>query len=185
MRTYLLPLTIALLFAGCATTPPPPPPEESPPVEITESAPPVTTPMASPTEADSSANPDAPQKPAQTDTGRFRIAVASLDNVDATKPWVQKAEAAGYRTEILEVVIDGKSWQRVLLPGYASLAEAQAALPFIQQELGAPGAWVTSRRRAPTPEGAAAPAPPPPPPPAPAEDIPAPPAPPPPEQPAN
>jgi hypothetical protein len=60
----------------------------------------------------------------------------------------------------------------VLLPGYESLADAQAALPFIQQEL-SPGAWVTSRRRAPTPDGAGD-APPPP-----AE------APPPPEQPAS
>jgi hypothetical protein len=64
---------------------------------------------------------------------------------------VKKAEAAGYRTEILAVEIDGKTWQRVLLPGYASLAEAQAALPSVQQDLGVPGAWVTSRRRAPVP----------------------------------
>ena len=183
MLKNTLSLTAVLLFAGCATQQPSQPLEESAPVEITESAPPVTTAAPNPTEADAPASPDAAasSKPAQTDTGRFRISIASLDNVDATKPWVQKAEAAGYRTEILEVVIDGKSYQRVLLPGYASLADAQAALPFVQQDLGAPGAWVTSRRRAPAPDGATAPAAEAPAPPAP--DVPAPPAPE--EQPAN
>jgi cell division septation protein DedD len=179
MLKTLVSLTAALLLAGCATRQPAQPAaEESAPVEITESAPPPPPPAATDTVADSSANadaPDAPQKPAQTDTGRFRISVASLDSAAAAAPWVKKAEAAGYRTELWEVTIDGKTYQRVLLPGYASLADAQAALPFVQQDLGAPGAWVTSRRRAPTPDGS------------PAAETPAPPAPemPAPEQPAN
>jgi len=175
-----MPLLGFVLLAGCATRGAPPPvAEESAPVEITESAPTLdATAPATDTEASASADaPDAPQKPAQTDSGRFRISVASLDNAESTAAWVKKAEAAGYRTEILEVVIDGKSWHRVLLPGYASLADAQAALPFAQQDLGAPGAWVTSRRRAPAPDGAAAAAP--------APDAPPPPEMPAPEQPAN
>jgi len=183
MLKKTLSLTPLLLFAACATRPAPQPvAEETAPVVITESAPPA--PAAPATETDSSANadaPDAPQKPAQTEGGRFRISVASLENAESTGAWVKKAEAAGYRTEVLEVVIDGKSWHRVLLPGYASLADAQAALPFVQQDLAAPGAWVTSRRRAPAPDGApAAPATPP-------AEIPAPPVPEPPapEQPAN
>lgn len=182
MLKTLVSFTAALLLAGCATREAAPPPAEEPaPLEITEPAPP---PAPTDTMVDSSASedaPDAPQKPPQTDTGRFRIAVASLDTVEATGPWVKKAEAAGYRTELWEVVIDGKSWQRVVLPGYASLADAQAALPFIQQELDAPGAWVTSRRRAPAPDDAAAPAP------TPAAEPPAPdlPTPPEPEQPAS
>ena len=84
--------------------------------------------------------------------------IASVDSAERTAGLVKQAEDAGYRTEILTVEIDGKTWYRVLLPGYASLADAQAALPFVQQELNAPGAWVTSRLRAPFPAGAEAPA---------------------------
>jgi len=162
-------LTGLTVLAGCASRPAPAPADESPaPVEISEAAPAE----APPPPPDAPPPADTPQKPQQTDSGRFRISIASLDTVEATAPWVSKAEAAGYRTEVLAVEIDGKTWQRVLLPGYASLADAQAALPFVQQELGAPGAWVTSRRRAPAPDGAPAEAPPPP-----APDMPAPPAP--------
>jgi cell division septation protein DedD len=179
MLKKTLSLTPLLLLAACATRPAPQPvAEETAPVVITESAP---TLMAPATDTESSANqdaPDAPRKPAQTDSGRFRISVASIDNAESTAAWVKKAEAAGYRAEVLEVVIDGKSWHRVLLPGYASLADAQAALPFVQQDLAAPGAWVTSRRRAPAPDGAAA-APAPDAPPPPPSEMPAP------EQPAN
>ena len=181
-KTLLLTLTV---FGGCASTPPAAPPEEAPaPVEISEAPPAAEAPPPPPPDAPP---PDSPQKPQQTDSGRFRISIASMDSVEATAPWVQKAEAAGYRTEILAVEIEGKTWQRVLLPGYASLAEAQAALPFVQQELGAPSAWVTSRRRAPGPADATAGAPPPPAPdmPAPAPDAPAPPAPEAPPTPAN
>jgi cell division septation protein DedD len=160
-------LSAIALLAACAGRAPPAPAPESPPVVISETAPPapVAEPPAPP--------PDAPRppddgKPLQTDGGRFRISVASTESAEGAAAWTKKAEAAGYRTEILAVTIDGKTWQRVLLPGYESLDAARAALPFVQQELGAPGAWVTSRRRAPVPADAAAEAAaPPPPPPAP------------------
>ena len=163
-------LTAMVLLTGCASTPPPPPEEAPPPVVISEGQPPAPEPPPPPP-ADTP--PPDPGKPQQTDGGRFRIAIASLDSAELTAKWVSKAEAAGYRTEVLAVEIDGKTWHRVLLPGYGSLDEAKAALPYVQQELDAPGAWVTSRRRAPVPPGEAG-APPP------AEAPP-----PPPEQPAN
>jgi cell division septation protein DedD len=167
----LLPIAL-LLLAACAGTPPPAPDETPPPVVISEGqpAPEPPPPLAQP----DAPPPDRPRdsgKPQQTDTGTFRIAVAALDRAELTAAWVGKAEAAGYRTEVLAVEIDGKTWHRVLLPGYATLDEAKAALPYVQQDLGAPNAWVTSRRRAPSPDGAA-----------PAPDAP---PPPPPEQPAN
>lgn len=149
-------LTAAALLAACASTPPPPPPapEPPPPVIIGEQAQPETA--AAPVVEEALA---APQKPQQTDAGRFRVGVASLESAEATAPWVGKLQAAGYRTEVLPVVIDGKTWHRVLLPGYASLEEARAVIPFVEQEFGVTGVWVTSRRRAPTPAGAQAPAP--------------------------
>ena len=168
-------LGVMVSLAACARRQPPPEPEPMPappPVEISEAPEPGAMPAPTPP-PDQPPPPDTPAKPPQTDTGRFRIAIASLDSAEGTAKWVSRAEAAGYRTEILAVEIDGKTWHRVLLPGYESLADAQAALPFIQQELDAPGAWVTSRLRAPTPGGTAdappAPAetPPPPPPEAP------------------
>ena len=168
MMNRLLLLTALSLLGACAGTPPPAPDETPAPVVISEGQP---APEPTPPPPAETPPPD-PGKPQQTDTGTFRIAVASLDRAELTAPWVGKAEAAGYRTEVLAVEIDGKTWHRVLLPGYATLDEAKAALPYVQQDLGAPGAWVTSRRRAPAPGGAA-----------PAAD--APPPPPPPEQPAN
>jgi len=151
-------LTAATLFAGCASEPAPPTPYEAPPpVEITESPPPEAPP------------PETSGKP-QQGSGGFRVAIASLDSAEIAAPWVQKAEAAGYRAEVMAVEIEGKTWHRVVLPGYATLDEARAVIPFVQQELGSPDAWVTSRRRAPGPADAPAEAP-----------IPSPP----PEQPAN
>ena len=153
MLKKVLLLSLMVSIAACASRPAPEPEPEPapPPVEISEA--PEATPMPPP--AEEPPPPDTPAKPPQTDTGRFRVSVASLDSAEGTAKWVSRAEAAGYRTEVLAVEIDGKTWHRVLLPGYESLADAQAALPFIQQDLNAPGAWVTSRRRAPTPEGAA------------------------------
>jgi len=158
---------ILALLAACASTPPPEPePPPPPPVEISEAPEPGPPPDQPPPPAE-------PQKPMQTDSGLFRISIAALDRAELAPPWIARAEAAGYRTELLAVEIDGKTWHRVLLPGYASLDEAKAVLPFIQQEL-APDAWITSRRRAPGPADAPADAPPPPPPTEPAEQEPTP-----------
>jgi cell division septation protein DedD len=146
---------VATLLGACATQPPPPPPApEPPPVIISDQA--QTETAAEPIVAEA---PAAPQKPQQTDAGRFRVGVASLETAEAAAPWVSKLQAAGYRTEVLPVTIDGKTWHRVLLPGYANLEEARAAIPFVELEFGVQGVWVTSRRRAPTPAGAAAPEP--------------------------
>lgn len=133
-------LLMGLALAACATAPTAPPQAGAPPTEVAAPAP---------------VAPEAPPKPQQTDAGRFRIAVASLDAPEIAAPWVGKAEAAGYRTELLAVEIEGKTWHRVLLPGYESLEAARAALPFIAQDLGVSDAWVTSRRRAPAPAAAA------------------------------
>lgn len=137
------------LVAGCASepTPPPEPPPAPAPVIVEAEPPPAPEPEPPP-------EPEAPPRPQQTDTGRFRISIASLDSAALAGPWVQKAEAAGYRTELLAVELDGKTWHRVLLPGYASLDEARAAIPFVEQDLGVQDAWVTSRLRAPSPEAA-------------------------------
>jgi hypothetical protein len=164
-KTLSVSLVLALL-AACASAPPEPEPEPAPPpVEISETSEPAPPPP--PVEAPP---PDRPARPAQTDTGMFRISIASQETAEGTARWVRRAEDAGYRTEVLAVDIDGKTWHRVLLPGYASLDEAKAALAIVQEELGVPNAWVTSRRRAPTPAGSEAP----PPPDAPAEQAPTP-----------
>ena len=112
---------ILALLGACASAPPEPEPEPAPPpVEIAEAPEPGPPPDQPPP-------PDMPQKPAQTDAGMFRISIAALDSAAIAAPWVSKAEAAGYRTEVLAVEIDGRTWHRVLLPGYASLDDANRA----------------------------------------------------------
>jgi len=147
-------LTGAALLAACASQPPPPPPvaaPEPPPPPVVFAEPVVTEPVfeAIPPVPEA---PEAPPRPQQTDAGRFRVGVASVETAELAARWAGKVEAAGYRSEVLPVQIEGKTWHRVLLPGYPNLAEAQAALPFIEQDLGVQGAWVTSRRRAPAPD---------------------------------
>jgi cell division septation protein DedD len=148
-------LTGAALLAACASQPPPPPvvAPEPPPPPVVFAEPVVTEPIV---EAIPPV-PEAPPRPQQTDAGRFRIGVASLESAELAARWVGKVEAAGYRSEVLPVQIEGKTWHRVLAPGYANLVEARAAIPFIEQDLGVQGAWVTSRRRAPAPDAAAEP----------------------------
>lgn len=144
-------LSTACALAACATQPPPPPAEPAPPpVVITEQAEPAAEPAV--VAAPEPPPPAEPARPPQTDTGRFRVGVVSMESAEAAAPWIARLEAAGYRTEVLPVVIEGRTWHRVLLPGYASLEEARAAIPFVEQEFGVAGVWVTSRRRAPAPE---------------------------------
>ena len=144
MRNTLIVSLMLTLLAACAGAPPQPEPEPAPPpVEITEA--PAPEPPPPPVEAP-------PPRPAQTDTGLFRISITSQDTAGGAARWVRRAEDAGYRTEVLAVDIDGRTYHRVLLPGYASLDDAKAALAIIQEELGVPSAWVTSRRRAPAPD---------------------------------
>lgn len=136
-----------MFVAGCATAPPPPPPVEAPPpVVISDQSESVAEPVP-----EATPEPQGPQKPRQSDTGRFRVGVVSAESPGAAEPWVSKLQAAGYRTEVLPVEIEGKTWHRVLLPGYANLEDARAAIPFVEQEFGVQGVWVTSRRRAPAP----------------------------------
>lgn len=155
MHTRRALLSTSLLLAACANDPPAPAaqPEAPPPAVITEGASPA------PSEPAPAVAAEPASAPQQTDTGRFRIAIASVSTPDAATPWVAKAQSAGYRTEILAVEIDGKTWHRVLLPGYASLDDARAAVPLIESGLGIQGAWVTSRRRAPGPVSPPAPVP--------------------------
>lgn len=152
----ILPALAAAAVTACATPPPPAAaPEAPPPVIISEPGDSITEAAPEPPAAVAEAAP-APQKPPQTDAGRFRIGVASLDSAEAAAPWVSRLQAAGYRTEVLPVVIEGRTWHRVLLPGYADLEQARAAIPFVEQEFGLAGVWVTSRRRAPAPDAAPA-----------------------------
>src|SRR5687767_13932766 len=122
-------LTAVLALAACATRQEeePEPVTSAPPVDISE----APEPEPAPPPVEEPPPPEVPMKPPQTETGRFRVSIASLDSAEAATRWVSRAESAGYRTEVLAVEIDGKTWHRVLLPGYDSLADAQAALPFI------------------------------------------------------
>jgi hypothetical protein len=157
LRTALA-LVAFVGLAGCATqAPPPAPPPSPPPVIISDQSASTTSAEAVPEtpEPPPPPPPAQPAKPQQTDGGRFRVGVVSAVSAEAAAPWVSKLQAAGYRTEILPVEIDGKTWHRVLLPGYANLEEARAVVPMVEQEFGLTGVWVTSRRRAPFPTGAA------------------------------
>ena len=155
----VLPLVV---LAACAARRENPPASEAEPAIITEQAPAAEPAPATPTPPPDQPAPPPDQpppaaatKPEQTDTGRFRISIASVDSAAVAEKWMKKAQDAGYRAEVVAFEVDGKTVQRVLLPGYDSLEAARAALPAVQQDLGAPQAWVISRLRAGTEVGAA------------------------------
>lgn len=109
------------------------------PVAATVSPPPA--PASRPAQAPAPtavARPAAPAKPAP----EWSLNIASYADAASAEQQVQRLRDAGYPVVVQPATVNGKSWWRVQVPGYASQQDAKAAANEIQSKLGVRGIWV-------------------------------------------
>lgn len=128
----LLLLTLSLVVVGCAATKAPP---ERPIVVETEQQPIAAEPYSAPPDQPAAA------KPVQTDNGKYRLSVASMNTSEAASAWVKRAESLGYRAEVEAATLEGTDWYRVVLPGFRSRSEVLAAIDYVNSDFGIADAW--------------------------------------------
>lgn len=140
MRSRLSALLLATALAACSS-------HES----TTRGEPVPATPAGSRARAEPARTPAAdraaPIAPPAQAGGPWRIAAVSVRTPEETAAYVQRLQAAGFRVEIEAALIGGTGWQRVVLPGYASRAQAQAAIPAVNALLDDGTAWVLPQAR--------------------------------------
>ncbi len=93
-------------------------------------------PEASPT------NSNASEKTADA-TGTWSINLVSFPVQASALVWQTKVEAAGYRGDVQEVVINGKQWYRVRLVGLTSLVDARKLRKEVEQRLDLKKTWIS------------------------------------------
>lgn len=124
-----------------AATPAPPP--VAPPAAAPGPAAPIIAPPAAPVPApkrDASVPGEA--TPAARDGGGpWALGLASFaDRADAEQ-LVQRLRDAGYTAEVQDAVVKGATWHRVLLPGFATAADAQRISAEVETRFGFRGTW--------------------------------------------
>jgi len=70
------------------------------------------------------------------------VSFATAVQADSERARLQKL---GLRAEVFKSLVDGKTWYRVRVPGYASQESAKAAIPALDKKSGIDGAWVAHR----------------------------------------
>lgn len=95
----------------------------------------VAKPAAPPVAA---GKPVVPAKAAQ----EWALNIASYADAASAEQQVQRLRDAGYPVVVQPATVNGKSWWRVQVPGYASQQDAKAAANEIQNKLGVRGIWV-------------------------------------------
>lgn len=75
-------------------------------------------------------------------TSEWALNIASYADPASAEQQVQRLRDAGYPVVVQPATVNGKSWWRVQVPGYASQQDAKAAANEIQNKLGVRGIWV-------------------------------------------
>lgn len=75
-------------------------------------------------------------------SGSWSLNLASLDDPAAAAREVQRLQAAGYSAITQQAVVNGRTWYRVQVPGFASAELARAKAEDIHNQLGFNGAWL-------------------------------------------
>lgn len=75
-------------------------------------------------------------------TSEWALNIASYADPASAERQVQLLRDAGYPVVVQPATVNGKSWWRVQVPGYASQQDAKAAANEIQNKLGVRGIWV-------------------------------------------
>ena len=99
-------------------------------------------PPPAPTPAPVAAKP-APAAPASAGSGAWALNIASFSEAAVAEREVVRLRAAGYASAVSQpATINGKSWHRVQIGGYASESAARAAALELKARLGVQNIWV-------------------------------------------
>lgn len=74
--------------------------------------------------------------------GGYRLYLASYGNATAADALVASLGAAGYGAVTESAVAGGRQWQRVVLRGFASRADAQAVETLLKRDFGLTTTWI-------------------------------------------
>lgn len=144
-KNCLMLISTATLLA-CASNPPLPPFPPYDPGPAYREAPPAPAVLDEEAPPASEVPDSVADRSGQTDGGQWRVALISVRTVEKAAQLSRRVSSKGYRVETEVVEIGGASWQRLVLPGYRTEAEARAILPVVRQEFGFQSAWVPPRR---------------------------------------
>lgn len=140
---WFLPLA-ALCLTACVSKAPAPDPVPAPEAPVAAPAPEPAPAPAAVEAAPEAPAPTPPEftRPEQTATGKYGVVVASERSLKDTEQWVKKIEGDGLKASVEAVEVKGTTWQRVMVGGLQSRADANAMVSYLTQH-GIPGTWVT------------------------------------------
>lgn len=87
-------------------------------------------------------------KPAATpasSSGEWTVIMVSYPSSAQAESERSRLQKLGIHTEVFKSTVDGKTWYRVRVPGYASQEKAKAAIASLESKTGMDGAWVAHR----------------------------------------
>lgn len=78
-------------------------------------------------------------------TGDWAVVLVSFPTSAQAESERARLQKTGMSTEVHKSQVDGKTWFRVRVPGYASQDAAKSAIPALETKSGIDGAWVARR----------------------------------------
>lgn len=78
-------------------------------------------------------------------TGEWAVVLVSFPTSAQAESERARLQKTGMSTEVHKSQVDGKTWFRVRVPGYASQDAAKSAIPSLETKSGIDGAWVARR----------------------------------------
>lgn len=77
--------------------------------------------------------------------GKWRVIASSHRNAAVAAQLAARLQAAGYYAEVSQTVVDNVNWARVVVPGFAARADAEAVATVVHERIGAGSPWVVAR----------------------------------------
>lgn len=77
--------------------------------------------------------------------GGWSLQLAASRSVEAARALARRLREAGYGAQAVAAEIDGATWQRVLISGFVSSADARAAGEALRARFNLPSVWVKPR----------------------------------------
>ncbi|MEK6805536.1 MAG: SPOR domain-containing protein [Pseudomonadota bacterium] len=83
---------------------------------------------------------------AHKQTGHWTLQLTASASLTGAEREAKKLKAAGYEPEIMTAEVNGKTWHRVRITGYADAIEARKAGDEIKTRLGYPNIWIAKAK---------------------------------------